>query len=261
MPAYGGGVGDRAFAFLLCFPFLVIMEFAHDLTFRGLRPLLRDAAFGFSATCAESSSLVGDARGVSKDLERAGSEALVGRVGTELSLRSFWKRLRRLACTFGVGAVGDMGEMADVGRLRSMTSPFRRLPMNLSSTIPAVLGRSSSSTVFRVVLGRPGRTGAGLLQLTIEDRLLAAECPLMVEISVSEEMVESGRMVSILSEKVTRALDGGRASSSAPFSRSEGCETDLLNLWPKANWLPSEGVLGALPVRAGAGGFMMVVRS
>jgi hypothetical protein len=97
----------------------------------------------------------------------------------------------------------------------------------------------------------------------MEERLFAAECPLRVEISVSEEMVESGRIVSILSENVTRALDGGRAleSSSAVFSRNEGCETDRLNLWPKANWLPSEGVLGALPVRAGAGGFMMEVKS
>jgi hypothetical protein len=71
----------------------------------------------------------------------------------------------------------------------------------------------------------------------MEERLLAAECPLMVEISVSEEIVESGRMVSILSENVTRALDGGRAaeSSSAALLRNEGCEIDLLNLWPKAN--------------------------
>jgi hypothetical protein len=97
----------------------------------------------------------------------------------------------------------------------------------------------------------------------MEERLFAAECPLRVDISVSEEMVERGRMVSILSENVTRALEGGRAleSSSVLFSRSDGCETDLLNLWPKANWLPSEGVLGALPVRAGTGGFMIEVRS
>lgn len=105
--------------------------------------------------------------------------------------------------------------------------------------------------------------GAGLLPLTMEERLFAAECPLRVDISVSEEMVERGRMVSILSENVTRALEGGRAleSSSVLFSRSDGCETDLLNLWPKANWLPSKGVLGALPVRAGTGGFMIEVRS
>jgi len=132
MTTFGGGVGDLPLDFLLCFPFLVIIEFAHDLTFRGLRPLLREAAFGFSAISTDWSSLAGDARGVSKDLESAGSEALVGRVGTELSLRrgSFWKRLRRLACTFGMGAVGEMGEMADIGRLRSWTSPLRRVPMN-----------------------------------------------------------------------------------------------------------------------------------
>jgi hypothetical protein len=83
MTMFGGGVGDLAFAFLLCFPFLVMIEFAHDLTLRGLRPLLREADLGFSAISADWSSLVGDASGVSKDLESAGSEALVGRVGAE----------------------------------------------------------------------------------------------------------------------------------------------------------------------------------
>jgi hypothetical protein len=116
-----------------------------------------------------------------------------------------------------------------MGRLRSEISPFKRPLMNWSNTAPAVLGRSSSSTVFNE--GRSARTGCGLLMLMIDDRLFAAECPRSVEISVSEEMVESGRIVSILSENVTRALDGGRAlSSSVLFSRNEGCETDLLNL-------------------------------
>ena len=97
----------------------------------------------------------------------------------------------------------------------------------------------------------------------MDDRLFAAECPRSVDISVSEEMVESGRIVSILSENVTRALDGGRAlvSSTEVVSRNDGCDTERLNLCPNANWLPSEGVLGALPVRVGAGGFMMVERS
>ena len=71
------------------------------------------------------------------------------------------------------------------------------------------------------------------MPLTMDERLFAAECPRRVdkEVSVSEEMDESGRMVSILSENVTRARDGGRAgSSSVLWSRSDGWEIDLLNL-------------------------------
>lgn len=40
---------------------------------------------------------------------------------------------------------------------------------------------------------------------------------------------------------------------------------DLLNLWPSGNGFPSEGVLGALPVRegvgTGTGGCIIVVKS
>jgi hypothetical protein len=84
-----------------------------------------------------------------------------------------------------------------------------------------------------------------------------------MEVSVSEEIVESGRMYSTLSANPTRALEGGRAekSSSEPCFRNDGCDIDLLNLWPKAKSLPSEGVEGALPVSDGAGGFMIDVRS
>jgi hypothetical protein len=84
-----------------------------------------------------------------------------------------------------------------------------------------------------------------------------------MEVSVSDEMVESGRMYSTLSANPTRALDGGRTdrSSSESCFRSDGCDIDLLNLWPKAKLLPSEGVEGALPVEEGAGGFMIVVKS
>jgi hypothetical protein len=70
-------------------------------------------------------------------------------------------------------------------------------------------------------------------------------------------------MYSILSENPTRARDGGRAaeSSSEILSRSDGCDTDLLKEWPNTKSFPSEGVAGALPERAGAGGFMMEERS
>jgi hypothetical protein len=155
--------------------------------------------------------------------------------------------------------------MADIGRLRSDGSPEMGLRMKLSKIAPAVLGRPSSSTVLSD--GRPILAGCGLelLPPTIDERLFVAEWPRKVDIdvSVSEEMVESGRMYSTLSENPTRALEGGRAaeSSSEPLSRSDGCETDRLNLWPNTKSLPSEGVEGALSAREGAGGFIIEVRS
>lgn len=84
-----------------------------------------------------------------------------------------------------------------------------------------------------------------------------------MEVSVSEEMVESGRIYSTLSANPTRARDGGRAdrSSSESCFRNDGCDIDRLNLWPKAKALPWEGVEGALPVCAGMGGLMIEVRS
>lgn len=159
--------------------------------------------------------------------------------------------------------MGEIGDKADMGRFRPEGPPFMGLLMNLSRTAPAVLGRLSSSTVLND--GRPARETCGLLPPTIDERLLVAEWPRNVEsdVSVSDDMVESGRMYSTLSANPTRALDGGRAmaSLSALVPRSEGWEMDLLTEWPKANWLPSAGVLGALPVSDGAGGLIMVVKS
>jgi hypothetical protein len=262
----GGGVGERILDFLLCFPFRVMIELAQDLTFRGLwLPLREDFDFPHSFV-GSSFSDMGEGRFASKDLESAGSDALVGRVGNEsVPCRgSLWKRLRRLACAFGVdvGAAGRGGETADTGRLRSGTSPFNLPLVNLSRIMPAVLGRSSSWTVFNE--GRAALGGAGALPLTIEERLFVAEWPRRVDrdVSVEEEMDESGRMVSILSENVTRARDGGRAGSSSVLcSRSDGWEIERLNLWPRANGMPSDGVLGALPVGVGVGGLIMDVRS
>jgi hypothetical protein len=97
--------------------------------------------------------------------------------------------------------------------------------------------------------------------LMTDDRLLVAEWQRMVDIdvSVSEEIVESGRIYSTLSAKPTRALDGGRlgedsgSSGNDPASRNDGCDIDLLTEWPKTNWLPSKGVTGALPDRGALG--------
>ena len=125
-----------------------------------------------------------------------------------------------------------------------------------------MLGRDSSSTVLRV--GRPFRLEE-VPALKTDDRLLVAEWPRTVEVSVSEEMVDKGRMYSTLSEKPTRAREGGRGVSSRSCkelaSRNDGWDIDLLTAWPKTNCGSSEGVTGALPVRGCAGGFMMEVRS
>lgn len=261
----GGGEVGLAFNFFKCFPFLGMIEFAQDLTLRGLRWAFRvDFDLSLSSTDSSSSG-VGDTRGDSSDFERAGSDALVGSVGTELSLRrdSKRKKPRRFAGTREAGTVGEIGETADMGRFRSEGSPRSELLIKLSKTAPAVLGRLSSSTVVRE--DRPARAVWGLLPPTMDERLLVAEWPRNVdsEVSVSDEIVERGRIYSILSENPTRALDGGRAAeaSSALESRNDGCEMDLLKEWPKVKWLPSEGVLGALPDRAGVGGFIIEDKS
>lgn len=146
---------------------------------------------------------------------------------------------------------------ADMGRLRSGASSISGWLNILSRTAPAVPGRLSSSTVGSV--GVPDRVNGGLAVLppTIDDRLFVVECPRSVEASVSEEIVESGRMYSTLSEKPTRALEGGRGvdSSSESLFRRQGWDTDLLTEWPNLNSFRfSAGVLGALPVREGIGG-------
>ena len=149
-------------------------------------------------------------------------------------------------------------------------SPSKLMLLGLSKTAPAVLGRESLSIVVLSVR-RPVRGFCGLEvpALMTDERLLVAECPRIVdmEVSVSDEMVERGRIYSTLSEKPTRARDGGRgvvlpsSSGKQVASRKEGCEMDLFTECPKVNELPSDGVAGALPDRAAAGGFMMEDKS
>jgi|SRR5690242_465216 len=210
-----------------------------------------------------------------KVVVRAGSEMLSG------SLR--WLDLslildsRRKKPRFFVGMSGDVGlgpadreRPADIGRLRADVSSIKGLLRTLSRIAPAVPGRLSSSTVGRV--GVPERVNGGLIVLppTIDDRLFAFECPRSVDASVSDEIVERGRMYSTLSEKPTRALEGGRCvdSSSELLVRRQGCDSDLLTECPNLKSLRfSAGVLGALPVRegiggtGGTGGFMIADRS
>jgi hypothetical protein len=224
---------------------------------------------------------MGEGSGDSDGIERAGSEALEESVGTEESLRrdSRRKKPRRFAGTRGIVGlvmlVGDVADTADIGRLRLKASSGNcgLLRGDISKIAPAVLGRPSSSEVV-LSEGRLIRTDGGVdaPPLTIDDKLPVAEWPRTVdnEVSVSEEIVDNGRMYSILSEKPTRAREGGRRgeesalSEKKPLSRSEGCETDLCAAWPKTNWSPSRGVTGALPDRAGAAeslGRMILERS
>jgi hypothetical protein len=176
----GGGVGCLDLGFLLYLPFRGIMEFAQDLTLRGLRMAFLDADFGFTVCWAQSPlSTTGEANGDTKLLGRAGSDLLMGSEGTELSLRldSRRKKLRRFVGTPVelAPAVGEVGDTADIGRFRSAACPLSALLVSMSRTAPAVLGRASSSTVLRV--GRPMRVGCemGLLLPTTEERLFAAE--------------------------------------------------------------------------------------
>jgi hypothetical protein len=176
--ASGVGVDRLAFDFLLCFPFLGMIEFAQDLTLRGLRLALRVVDLNFSTSSVDSSPAQGgEGRAASDERDRDGSDRLVGSVGTELSLRFDWKKPRFLVGRRGeLGpVVGDVGDKADMGRLRSDGSPPSGLLMKLSSTAPAVLGRPSSSTVLSE--GRPILEGCGLelLPPTMDDKLLVAE--------------------------------------------------------------------------------------
>lgn len=243
-----------------------MIELAQDLTFLGFRCAFRDVDFDFSdLSTTFSSSIIGDESGDSKEAERAGSDALLGREGMVLSPRrdSNRKNPLRFARSWGDGGMAvvseEVGETADTGRLRLKTSPPKPpdLCLAMSRMAPAVLGRPSFSMVV-LREGRP-RADAGLEvpALMIEDRLPVAEWPRMVEsdVSVSDEMVDNGRIYSTLSEKPTRALEGGRrgelfgSSGKKPVSRNDGWETDLLTEWPKMNWSPSSGVTGALPAR------------
>ena len=69
------GVGALRFDFLLCFPFLGMIELAQDLTFRGLWPNF----FDFDLMSSVDSVFKGDDNGDElKVVVRAGSEMLVG---------------------------------------------------------------------------------------------------------------------------------------------------------------------------------------
>lgn len=69
------GVDARRFDFLLCFPFLGMIEFAQDFTFLGLWLDF----LGFDFVSSADSAVMGDARGDElKVVVRAGSEILVG---------------------------------------------------------------------------------------------------------------------------------------------------------------------------------------
>ena len=266
-----GGVGAGPFPFLLCLDFLVTIDCVQDLTsLTFLGTSLRCLVFSIPSW-RSSSTGIGEGSDEATDVDSAGSETELERVCIEGSLRrdSKRKKLRRLAGTVGeVGLARPAEDVADDGLLRSKSSPWKRIPLCISKTQPAVLGRDSSSTVV-LSEWRPVRADCGLeVPLMTEDRLFVAEWPRKVdmEVSVSDEMVDSGRMYSTLSEKPTRARDGGRgvlfASSAKELaSRNDGCDMDLFTECPKTNGAPSAGVTGALPARGCAGGFMIEERS
>lgn len=186
-----------------------MIELAHDFAFLG--PLIDLRVLVLPSLVSSSSVFVGEGKGDSTGTVKAESDALE-RVKTEGSLRfvSKRKKLRRLAGTvLALGCDMAVGEMADDGRRKLDASfPNKRW---LSKIAPAVLGRDSSSTVLSV--GRPFRLEE-VPALMTEDKLFVAEWPRTVEVSVSEDIVERGRMYSTLSENPTRAREGGRGVSS-----------------------------------------------
>jgi hypothetical protein len=120
-------------------------------------------------------------------------------------------------------AVGEFGEprldsSADLGLAGASTSICNNWWFGAPLLMAASDGMSGWSTLMdsssKVVL-RAGRLnlleGLAAPVLMTDDMLPVTEWPRMVdiELSVSEDMVESGRMYSTRSEKPTRARDGG----------------------------------------------------
>jgi hypothetical protein len=168
---------------------------------------------------------VGESGGDSEGT-RDGSDVLVGRSDPAEGDGRRWFKWKK--CLFlpdwrgkglpkesGEAGPGEPGRMAVPGRIPAAKSKALNAFLSfglLSSTSPAVLGLASSSNVIL----KDGRAilddgGLGALPLMTEERLFDTECPRIVdkELSVSEEMVDSGRMYSTRSEKPTRALEGG----------------------------------------------------
>jgi hypothetical protein len=89
---------------------------------------------------------------------------------------------------------------------------------------------------------------------TTDEKLLVTECPRMVdmELSVSDEMMDRGRMYSTRSAKPTRAREGGRLWGDALTSGSPAAGSMAAGTCSKPNmgcFSPSIGVVGALPDR------------
>lgn len=72
-------------------------------------------------------------------------------------------------------------------------------------------------------------------ELIIEEKLPLTECPRIVdmELSVSDDMMESGRIYSTRSENPTRALDGGRLCGDSSATLGSGWS----NLAATTSWI------------------------
>lgn len=199
-----------------------MMEVAHDFTFRGLWDL-RGGDCGAFIWMSEGLGSAGEDMGDSESTDTEASEVVAAdaaEIEESLLRCSDQKKLRFFAWRAGEllagGGTCTSGKIADLGRLELSNSPKLPLPVSLTSKIaPAVLGRPDLLSLSKVTarFGRAIRATDGLeAPLTTEDRLFETEWPRIVDmvLSVSEEMVESGRMYSTVSEKPTRARDGGR---------------------------------------------------
>jgi hypothetical protein len=123
--------------------------------------------------------------------------------------------------------IAGLGDEAEPGRLNfSRRPPNSSVLLLTSRTAPAVAGRGVALPCSRVVssTGRAilAKTGLAAPMLIIEERLPDTECPRTVdmELSVSDDIVDKGRMYSMRSEKPTRTRGAGLRGEESDSSRN-----------------------------------------
>jgi hypothetical protein len=283
----GGGVGVRSSAGLFRLPC--------DLDFREISDLVHDFVFFdfdcFSVSSSASSSPSAAKVGLSTESGDVGGEG--SKEGSEMLDRrtcvGFFESHQPKLLLFGDftsevvldGGCSETGvDTADFGLSFSSIGAWSScLSLVIESRmLPELCGRAFELSSSNVVCSgkRAIRVDGGLdvLRLITEDKLPDTEWPPRIvdsELSVSDEMVDRGRMYSTRSEKPTRTLGttlGGESELlrvCSGLDRKSAVEVALLCWWPKKGFgSSSRGVAGALPPRlmwAKSFGCMIVCRS
>lgn len=172
---------------------------------------------------SEGHGSAGEDIGDSESTETEASEVVIpdaAEMEESLFRCSDQKKLRFLLWRAGgllaEGEGCSSGKIADLGRFDASSSPNPILLVSLESRMaPAVLGLPVLGSLSNATVRgqRPTRAAEGLeAPLMTDDRLFETEWPRIVDmvLSVSEEIVERGRMYSTVSENPTRARDDGR---------------------------------------------------